>query len=67
MGTSIEQRTAPVVPEPRTGGRDARPGTGGSPRPEPRRTTPRVRPPQDYWDVFTARWRTRDGSTPDPG
>jgi hypothetical protein len=54
--TSIEQRTAPVLPTPRAGSPDDDLAVGPS---EPRRPARRTRPRQFYWDVTTASWHTR--------
>jgi hypothetical protein len=54
--TSIQHRTAPVLPTPRAGSPDDDLAVGP---PEPRRPARRTRPRQFYWDVITASWRTR--------
>ena len=61
--TTTEQRTATVLPMPRSGAADdlaALRTSGPAPStPAAGRGAPRARPRHFYWDVAAAAWRTR--------
>ncbi|TKJ21847.1 hypothetical protein [Blastococcus sp. CCUG 61487] len=53
--TSTDQRTAAVLPSPRSGAPDDASG-----RADPERSRRAARRPDEYWDCLACGWRSRD-------